>query len=202
MRTSRLYRSGFRQRLRNLPKSYPDPDDQAKERLMKVIWDSGASMSISPDKKDFVGPLESIPANSKLRSLGDGVTIEGIGHVAWSFLDVKGMLRTVKLPAYYVPTASVRLLSTSSLIQEYPGEFLHGYRRGLWLSGSFGPPAPGQAVFERNSGPHRPTDQLADRVCLRIWVRRASGPPASLARPQERCKQRRQQPQWASWSSL
>jgi hypothetical protein len=44
------------------------------------------------------------------------VRIEGVGHVAWTFLDCRGMLWTLKLPAYYAPMAGVRLFSTLSLL--------------------------------------------------------------------------------------
>jgi hypothetical protein len=109
-----------------------------KQKLLKVIWDSGASISISHDRADFVGPIDESP-NERLSSLADGVAVAGRGHVAWSFLDTKGMLRTLKLPAYYVPASGMRLLSTTSLLQHYPNEFLMGDQRGLRLSGTFGP---------------------------------------------------------------
>jgi hypothetical protein len=32
-----------------------------KEKLLKVIWDSGASLSISNDRNDFMGPLDEAP---------------------------------------------------------------------------------------------------------------------------------------------
>jgi hypothetical protein len=70
------------------------------------------------------------------------VAITGRGHVAWSFLDTKGMLRTLKLPAYYVPASGMRLLSTTSLLQHYPNEFLMGDQRGLRLSGTKPEPSP------------------------------------------------------------
>jgi hypothetical protein len=61
------------------------------------------------------------------------VRIEGVGHVAWTFLDCRGMLRMLKLPAYYAPMAGVRLFSTLSLLQEYPNEFLNADRSGVHL---------------------------------------------------------------------
>lgn len=57
---------------------------------------------------------------TKLQGIATGVSAEGIGHVAWSFIDTSGMLRTLKLPAYYVSRAKARLLITStSLLNEY-----------------------------------------------------------------------------------
>jgi hypothetical protein len=76
--------------------------------------------------------------------LANGIRIEGVGHVAWTFLDCQGMLRTLKLPAYYIPPAGIRLLSTLSLPQEYRNEFLHADRTGIRLSGTFGALVGGQ----------------------------------------------------------
>jgi hypothetical protein len=114
-----------------------------KQKLLKVIWDSGASLLISHDRNDFVGPLDEAPM-AHLHGLADGVRIEGVSHVAWTFLDCRGMLRMLKWPAYYVPTAGIRLLSMSNLLQEYPNEFLHADRSGVRLSGTFVLPVGGQ----------------------------------------------------------
>ena len=66
-------------------------------------------------------PLES---NSKGLQR-QGLTIQGIGHVAWSFVDNAGMLRMLKISAYHVPGGTAQLLSTNSLLQTYPGESIH-----------------------------------------------------------------------------
>jgi hypothetical protein len=57
-----------------------------------------------------------------LRSLGAEMSPEykEIPPVTWSFLDNGGMLRTLKLPAYWVPQASI-----PTLLQQYPNE-IHG----------------------------------------------------------------------------
>ena len=38
-----------------------------KEELLSVIWDSGASVCVSFDRNDFVGPIQTVPAASRLR---------------------------------------------------------------------------------------------------------------------------------------
>ena len=88
-----------------------------KAKASSVIWDSGCSVSMSHDKNDFVGELSPPPLYIKLTGLAKGLNIAGVGHVAWSVLDTKGMLRTIKLPAYYVPKSPVHLLSTTSFCQ-------------------------------------------------------------------------------------
>jgi hypothetical protein len=87
-----------------------------------VIWDLGASVSISPDKNDCVGPLESPGAITQLKGIARGLWIEGFGHLMFAINDDSGNLRMVKIPAYYAPKVRVRLLSTTSLLQTYPDE--------------------------------------------------------------------------------
>ncbi len=52
-----------------------------KESTFSVIWDSGASISISPNKEDFVGPMTSAGIGTKLKGIVKGLSIQGQGHV-------------------------------------------------------------------------------------------------------------------------
>ena len=76
----------------------------------------------------------------KLQGLAKGLNIKGRGHVAWSFHDINGMLRTLKVPAFYVPNCPVRLLSTTSLLQTYSEEKLEADALQMMLSGVDGDP--------------------------------------------------------------
>jgi hypothetical protein len=67
------------------------------------------------------------------------VRIAGYGHVAWTFEDTTGMLRTVKLHAYYIPAAGVPLLSTTNFMHK-TGEKLEGDTSCLRLTGLPGSP--------------------------------------------------------------
>jgi hypothetical protein len=107
-----------------------------KEHRFPIIWDSGASISISSHLSDFVGPLSSTPTGIRLQGIAKGLSIHGVGHVAWSFVDNKGMLRTLKLPVYHVPRATARLLSTTSLLQQHPSETIQQFSDRLILSGN------------------------------------------------------------------
>ena len=107
-----------------------------KESHYNVIWDSGASVSISPSKHDFVGCVKPAPAGLTLQGIAKGLRVEGIGTIAWSFLDTEGMLRTIKVKALYVPATKVRLLSTAGLLDAYPDETLQITRGKLRLSGA------------------------------------------------------------------
>ena len=44
-----------------------------------VVWDSGASMCVSPDKKDFIGPINELPKPATIQGIGNNLRIEGVG---------------------------------------------------------------------------------------------------------------------------
>ena len=110
---------------------------QHKEKTFPVIWDSGASVCITPDRYDFLN-FSSKPTLSRLNSVGGGHDVDGEGEVLWSIVDATGMLRQLKVKAYYVPTSRVRLLSTNALLQHYPDETMKHDRDSLVLSGVSG----------------------------------------------------------------
>jgi hypothetical protein len=79
-------------------------------------------MCISYDKDNFAGPMTKVSTVSWLKGIVKGLKIQGQGHILWAFHDTKGQLRSLKIPAYYVPNCRVHLLSTTSLLQTYPDE--------------------------------------------------------------------------------
>ena len=87
-----------------------------------VIWDSGASLSISNSQKDFVNGIQPSSVWQKVTGLAKGLQIKGQGYVMWGMYDVNGELRLIKLPAYYIPSSPTRLLSTTSFTQMYEKE--------------------------------------------------------------------------------
>ena len=89
-----------------------------------VIWDSGSSLSITNDRSEFmVGEYEALPADRTITGISSSkVKIQGVGMVSWSFEDTRGKIRTLELPCLYVPTIKQRLLSTTSLLKQYPEE--------------------------------------------------------------------------------
>ena len=109
-------------------------DAASPSKNLPIIWDSGASVSISPNKADFISIAK--PAQPiQLRGIARGLNIQGQGTVAWCLYDANGTLRTLHLPAYYVPSVSVRLLSTTSLLQTYANESIKVLANRLILSG-------------------------------------------------------------------
>jgi hypothetical protein len=101
----------------------------------KLIWDSGASHCISNCLDDFIGPLESTGLLKQLTGLAQGLHIKGVGTVEWTVLDVNGVPRTLSVRAYYVPKSPVKLISTTQLLQTYPGETIQLDDRSATLSG-------------------------------------------------------------------
>ena len=82
-----------------------------------VVLDTGASFSLTPFKSDFVGTLRRSEI-STLKGLSSTTTVEGIGTVEWTIRDVFGLVRTIRVSAYYVPSATVRLFSPQVYFQE------------------------------------------------------------------------------------
>ena len=72
------------------------------------------------DKNDFIGPLTKVPHGSNVTDIANYVSIEAMGHLAWSFLDIHGQLRNLKLPAYYIPKVKQQLLRMAVFNQKYP----------------------------------------------------------------------------------
>jgi hypothetical protein len=70
-----------------------------KTAIFPVIWDSGASISITPDRKDFVGPFNTPDHITQLQGIAKGLRIEGQGHVLWTMQDTLGKQRLIKVPA-------------------------------------------------------------------------------------------------------
>jgi hypothetical protein len=140
-----------------------------KESFFSIIWDSGASISISPDKDDFVGPLTSPGMGTKLKGIVKGLSIQGQGHVMWAVPDTSGQLRAIKVPAYYVPQARVRLLSTTSLLQSYPGETINIEAHQMTLSGKTGTQGQGSVIARVN-----PTNNLPTTTAYRYSDARAA----------------------------
>ena len=114
-----------------------------KEHTFDVYWDSCASVCITNDAEDFCGPLQPMRKGSRVQQLKNGLAIAGKGHVLWTFQTTEGLLRTLKLPAYYVPDSKFKLMSTGSTLQTYSGEKMVQDGAKMTLSGIQGDQAKG-----------------------------------------------------------
>jgi hypothetical protein len=86
-----------------------------------VIFDTGASLAITPDKTDFDGPLTVPKGDLRLGGMANGLKIEGMGPVTWTFSNSTGANVVVRGMAYYVPKSTARLLSPQRLFDESTG---------------------------------------------------------------------------------
>ena len=94
--------------------------------LYPVIFDTGASLSITGDKEDFL--LDSFKETSQLKlgGMASGASITGVGNVAWTFPCKNNDHMTVIMKCYLVPKASTRLLSPQCIFDKqngHPGKF-------------------------------------------------------------------------------
>jgi hypothetical protein len=103
----------------------------AKPDCFPVIWDTGASLSISHEAGDFVSEVRPPPTPLVLKGLAKGLNIVGVGTVEWLVSSQDGTPRLLCLDAYLVPSAGQRLLCPQSYIQQQqrllpsdPGKFV------------------------------------------------------------------------------
>jgi GAG-pre-integrase domain len=100
-----------------------------------IVWDTGASVSLTYDSKDFVGEITTPPDNMQIKGITENAKVEGVGLVEWEIPTANGGTRLIKIRALYVPTARQRLLSISDLLKHSPGETLTVNEEMAILSG-------------------------------------------------------------------
>ena len=115
-----------------------------------VVWDSGASICVTPDRNDFVNYKDSPDVETVKGVNGNSSPVVGQGIVEWSVYDANGSLRKFKLKAYHIPNCKTRLISTSSLLNTYHGEHITIDGNSLKLSGIPGDPERPQVVVFNN----------------------------------------------------
>ena len=78
--------------------------------ILPIIFDTGASISISLYKMFFVGPITPLPKPRTLEGMGHGIPIADIGVVQWIFHTGDTTL-TIHGHFYHLPNACAHLLS-------------------------------------------------------------------------------------------
>ena len=79
-----------------------------------LIWDSGSSLCVSIDKTNFPDGINP-HYNRDADNFNGGIEIEGVGIIHWFVKDLQGGLLHLKLPTYFVPGATQRLISPQVL---------------------------------------------------------------------------------------
>ena len=118
----------------NLPK--PSPIKLNANRSEPVLFDSGANCCITHLREDFTGKYKALDGTHTVDGIGKGLSIKGVGTVAWTFKADNGMNRTLKIPAFYVPSSKVRIASVQDLLKAYPKETVVMNEARLTLSGT------------------------------------------------------------------
>ena len=91
-------------------------------RDLPIVFDSGCSVSISPNKDDFIGLLGK-PDCDAIKGVGNNShPIEGFGLLEWRVYDMHGQEFTITTYAYYVPSADIRLFSPQTYFNEQPDD--------------------------------------------------------------------------------
>ena len=126
-----------------------------KEDKFNVIWDTGASVSITPNKNDFI-EFNSNIENSYLEGVSKDLKVEGQGVVQWNMVDVNGKIRKMKVKALYVPTCNLRLLRPHSLTEKYQDETISIVSEGIMLSGSINDENRGPVLAQLSDTNHLP----------------------------------------------
>jgi hypothetical protein len=81
-----------------------------------IVVDSGASLSITPHKGDFIGKIEQL--DTTIQGISSVMKIQGVGTFRWHLKDIFGTINIIDTRAYYIPDAGMRLFSPQVYFQE------------------------------------------------------------------------------------
>jgi hypothetical protein len=92
-------------------------------RHVPIIFDTGASLAITPDVDDFIDPPTSLGTTMKLGGMANNLEIRGVSTVCWTFeADDRSDIQ-IRTQAYWVPKSKARLLSPQKLFHKKSGTF-------------------------------------------------------------------------------
>ena len=85
-----------------------------------LILDTGASVSVSNDRADFVGPIHQVQ-NTTLQGIASGLPIHGVGTVTYTISTSAGTPLEVTIPnVLFVPNCPGRLICPRQLLLSLP----------------------------------------------------------------------------------
>ena len=87
-----------------------------KQSSLPTVIDSGASMSLSPLRSDFVTFKE---CSTTISGVSAKAQVQGTGTVRWRIADQHGVPCIIETEAYYVPEAGIRLYSPQHHFREH-----------------------------------------------------------------------------------
>ena len=89
--------------------SHPVPDHSFDSDSYELVIDTGASKSITNNKKDFIHPPTKV--RGQVKGIGGLTSASYAGIVRWRIEDDIGVTHTIQVPAVYVPSSPYRILS-------------------------------------------------------------------------------------------
>ena len=108
----------------DLPSLHSSPDIVRFQSLYNeesssvgIVFDSGASISISPFATDFVEWDTTSTLNTTLHGVSDSPSVQGVGTIKFRVITDDGQECFLLTKGFYVPTSRVCLLSTIRYIQ-------------------------------------------------------------------------------------
>ena len=98
---------------------------QSADNGAPIIFDSGASITITPYKEDFIGEMKTDEASigrKQLLGISAASAVKGVGKIRLHVYTDTGAKRVLETEALYVPDARVRLLSVCRYREDYAGQ--------------------------------------------------------------------------------
>jgi hypothetical protein len=97
--------------------SCPTQPDMSES--FEVLWDIGASHSITFNEGDFVGPIRRMHRPIPLKGLSVGLQVDGIGQVKYSIKLSNGKYKQICLDTFLVPQSPRSLLCPQQLCKAH-----------------------------------------------------------------------------------
>ena len=117
----------------------PDPDrhvsifhTKISVQIRPLVFDSGAPISITPIKADFIEPLQPSPITS-IRNLTGSTDIKYSGKVRWIVTNSNGEPVSIETTTFYLPEEEVCLFSPQQYFDEYGRGVFYMGRKGSYF---------------------------------------------------------------------
>jgi len=85
-----------------------------------IVFDSGASISVSPSKSDFISWEKHVPSDLRFNGIEGISVVKRVGLAKFRIQTDQGQYREIVTRAYYIPKVCLRLLSVQRYMQ--PGD--------------------------------------------------------------------------------
>lgn len=139
-----------------------------KSKSFPIIWDSGASICVTPDKSDFV----SYHLNSEINEVkglgGKHLLVDRHSFVQWSMHDENGSLCMFKCKTYYISGCKSSFVSTSAILTTYRGDCLTIDLSSLRLIGIVGDSLFAAVIVFNNPSTNLPTTTAYNFIVTNI----------------------------------